>query len=232
MSSPEEEKLKSSRPSSHQYPLSVLALPKPTLLLLLALLTDRRALRPPSLLRPRLLPLLDVPPTRTATALAQCDQPSQDRARGGDPHESEHLGADAALDVELLDGGDGVLHDYEEDGGDDCGDGGEEGGQEGQDGDEERQPARVDCEEDHGDHEEGEAGAGEEEAEHPVGDDFDEVQDVGYVGGEGDWDGVLVVVHGVGVRKVLDLLLAPASSWLWMMSTGLNHHNVVGLEQN
>ena len=78
-----------------------------------------------------------------------------------------------ALDVELLDGGDGVLHDDEEHGRDDGRDGGEEGGQEGQDGDEQGQPARVDREQDHGDHDEGEAGAGEEEAEHPVGDDFD-----------------------------------------------------------
>ena len=78
-----------------------------------------------------------------------------------------------AFDVELLDGGDGVLHDDEEYGRDDGRDGGEEGGQEGQDGDEQGQPARVDREQDHGDHDEGEAGAGEEEAEHPVGDDFD-----------------------------------------------------------
>jgi hypothetical protein len=166
---------------ARRLPTSVLPLPKPTLLL--ALLIDRRAFRSPSLLRPRLLPLLNIPPTRAATALAQSNQPSQDRRRSGDPHESEHLLSDAAFDVELLDGRDGVLHDNEEDGSDDGGDGGEEGGQEGQDGDEEGQPAGVDCEEDHGDHDEGEAGAGEEEAEHPVGDYFDEVQDVCHVEG-------------------------------------------------
>ena len=159
-------------PLSYQDPLSVLPLPKPPLLLL-ALLTNRRALRPPSLLRPRLLPPLNVPPTRAATALAQRNQPSQDSARSSDPHESEHLRSDVALNVELLDGGDGVLHDDEEHGRDDGRNGGEEGGQEGQDGDEQGQPARVDREQDHGDHDEGEAGAGEEEAEHPVGDDFD-----------------------------------------------------------
>jgi hypothetical protein len=175
--------LELSKPS-HQHPTSILPLPKPTLLL--ALLIDRRAFRPPSLLRPRLLPLLNIPPTRAATALAQSNQPSQDSTRGGDPHESKHLSSNTAFDVQLLDGGDGVLHDDEEDCCDDRGDGGEERGQEGEDGDEEGQPAGVDCEEDHGDHEEGQAGAGEEEAEHPVGDDFDEVQDVGHVGGEGN----------------------------------------------
>ena len=166
-------------------PASILPLPKPTPLPL-TLLANRCTSSPPSLLRTSLLPLLDVSPTRAATALAQSDQPSQDSSRGGDPHESEHLGSDVALDVELLDGRDGVLHDDEEDCCDDCRDGGEEGGQEGEDGDEESRPAGVDCEEDEGDHDEGEAGAGEEEAEHPVGDCFDEVENVGYVGGEGN----------------------------------------------
>lgn len=98
------------------------------------------------------------------------------------------------FDIELLDGGDGVLHDDEEDCRDDRGDRGEERGQEGEDGDEEGRPAGVDCEEDHGDHDEGEAGAGEEEAEHPVRHDFDQVEDVGHVGGEGNWRAEVLVL--------------------------------------
>jgi hypothetical protein len=164
---------------------------KPSLLLL-ALLINRgrsRSLRSPSLLRSRLLPLLDIPPRRTATALAQRNQESQDRSRSRDPHERKHLRADASLNIELFDGGDGILHDDEEDCGDDGGDGGEEGGEEGEDGNEQADPAGVDCEELDGDHDEGEAGTGEEEGEHPVGHESDEVEDFGHVGGEGDWEG-------------------------------------------
>jgi hypothetical protein len=150
---------------------SLLVLAKPALLLLLGLLiveSPRSALSPPSLLRPSLLALLDVPPRRAAAALAQRNKESQDRRCSRYPHEREHLRADCAFDVELLDGRDGVLHDDEEHGCDHRGYCCEERGEEGEDRDEQADPARVDCDQLHWDHDEGEAGAGEEEGEHPV----------------------------------------------------------------
>lgn len=78
------------------------------------------------------------------------------------------------------------MHDDEHDGCDDGCNGGEEGGEEGEDRDQQADPARVDCDQLHGHHDEGKDGASEEEGEHPVGDGVDEVENVVYVGWEGD----------------------------------------------
>lgn len=163
-------------------------LPSEPTLLLLSLLVEGagRAIRAPCLLRASLLALLDVPPTGAAAALAQGDQECKDRCHRCYPHEHEHLRADLSFDVQLLDGCDGSLHDDEHHCCDDRGHRGEEGGQEGEDCDEKADPAGVDCDELHRDHDCGKAGAGEEEGEHPVGDEADQVEDLGHVGREGN----------------------------------------------
>lgn len=168
------------------YQSLVLLPPEPALLSALLVERTRRALRAPSLLRSCLLALLDVPPARAAAALSQSNQERENGSDSCYPHEREHLRADLSSDVQLLDGGDGVLHDDEHHCCDDRGHGGKKGSQECEDGDQEADPAGVDGDELHRDHDEGEAGAGQEEGEHPVGDEADEVKDVGYVGGEGD----------------------------------------------
>jgi hypothetical protein len=152
---------------------SVLLPSKPALLLALLIERTRCALRAPSLLRPSLLSPLNIPPTRAATALSQRNQESQNRSHSRYPHKRKHLRTNAPLNIQLLDGGDGVLHDDEHYCGDDGGHGGEQRGEESKDRDEKADPPGVDCDELHGDHDEGEAGAGEEEGEHPVGDEAD-----------------------------------------------------------
>jgi hypothetical protein len=116
---------------------SVLLPSEPTLLLL-ALLVEGTgcAIRAPSLLRSGLLALLYIPSARTAAALTQSDKESEDRGCSCYPHERKHLRANFALDVQLLNGGNGSLHDDEKHCCDDRGDSGEKGGQECEDGDE------------------------------------------------------------------------------------------------
>ena len=152
---------------------SVLLPSKPALLPALLIERPRRTLRTPSLLRPSLLSPLNIPPTRTAAALSERNQESQNRSHSRYPHKRKHLRTNAPLNIQLLDGGDGVLHDDEHHGCDDRGHGGEQRGEESEDRDEQADPAGVDCDQLHGDHDEGEAGAGEEEGEHPVGDEAD-----------------------------------------------------------
>lgn len=163
--------------------------PKPPLLRppLLIKIHSLCSLTSPSSFTPPLLAPPNIPPTSTATTLSQRNQPSQNRTARRNPHESKHLRANLPLDIQLLDGRDGVLHDDEHCCCEDCCDGGEEGGQEGEDCYGEVGPARIDCEEHEWDHDCAEAGAREEEAEHPVGDEADDVEDFGNFGGEGDW---------------------------------------------
>ena len=86
----------------------------------------------------------------------------------------------------MLDGGDSVLHDDEQHCCNDRGHGGEKGGQEGEDSDEQADPAGVDCDELHRNHDCGEAGASQEEGEHPVGHNANQVEDVSHIGREGN----------------------------------------------
>ena len=159
---------------------------EPALLPALLVERPRRAIRAPCLLRSGLLALLDIPSARAAAALSQCDQECKDGSDSCYPHECEHLRADLSSNVQLLDRGDGILHDDEHHCRDDRSHGGEEGGQEGEDGDQKTDPAGVDCDELHRDHDEGETGASQEEGEHPVGDKADQVENVVYIGREGN----------------------------------------------
>ena len=129
----------------------------------------------PGLLAPTLLALFNVPPAGAAAAQAQLDEPRNDGRRGGGPHHGEHGHADIGANVDRGVCLKHVAHDDEEDGGDDGGDGDAEGGEEGEDHDKQREPAAVDGRQLYGDHDGGEAGRGEEEAEHEVGDGPDAV---------------------------------------------------------
>lgn len=146
----------------------------------------RRPIHLIRLLAPPLLPHLDIPSTRAATAQSQLHQPCEDRKSAGNPHEGEHSDADLGGDVDFCHAADGVAEDDEHDGCDDGGGGDEEGVEEGEDGDGEAEPASVEGEGHQEDEDEGEDGSREEEAEHPLRGELDEVEDVVDVGGEVD----------------------------------------------
>lgn len=147
------------------------------------LLTDTRRLRIPSLLAPSLLASAHVPTTGAAAAHAHLDQPCQDRSGSSDPHEREHLNANIGFDVELGRRRNSFLHDDEHDRGDDGGDGCAEGAEEGENGDGKRGPAGEDGKWDDEHEDEVQRRGGQEEAEHPVGDNANEGQDFVDLGG-------------------------------------------------
>lgn len=150
------------------------------------LLAHTRRLRIPSLLAPPLLALLDIPPASAATTLAELDDPRQNRRTSRNPHESEHLRSNARADVDLSHRRDRVLHDNEQDRRNDRADCDEQGSEEGEDHDHEGDPTAEHGGEDQEHHEEVDTGAREEEAEHPVRDDLDQIEDVVNVGWQSD----------------------------------------------
>lgn len=136
----------------------------------------------PGLLASGLLSFLDVPSAGAAAAKTGLDQPGKNRSACRNPHEREHLAAQACTNVELVDRCECVLHDDEHHSCDDGGDGDEQGGQEGEDASEQRKPAGEDGERVQNHHNEGQAGTCEEEAKHPVRNGFDQTEDIGKVG--------------------------------------------------
>lgn len=113
-------------------------------------------------------------------------EPPEDAERAADPHERKHGRAQAGADVQPGLRRDHVPEDDEHDGGNDGRGGGEQRGDEGPDDEGQLPPARV---ERHGREEDGDgihAGAEQEEAEHAVARDLDEVQDAVDVGWQGD----------------------------------------------
>jgi len=145
------------------------------------LLADAGCFGLPGLLASSLLSLLDVSSAGTAAAQTSLDQPGKNRGACCNPHEDEHLDAEFCANVELLDRGEGVLHDDEHDSCDDGSDGGEQRGQEGEDTSEQGEPAREDGQRVQEDHDKGQAGTCEEETKHPVRDNSDKAEDIGKI---------------------------------------------------
>ena len=142
------------------------------------LLVDTGCLCLPGLLASSLLSLLDVSSAGTATAQTGLDQPGKNRSGCCNPHECEHCGTQFTADVELLDRGEGPLHDDEHDSCDDGGDGNKKCSQEGEDASEKGEPAREDGQRVQDHHDKGQAGTREEETKHPVRDNSDKTKDV------------------------------------------------------
>lgn len=86
----------------------------------------------------------------------------------GDPHKGEHASAEVGAEVELGLGREGVPGDDAHSGAEDAGDGDEDGVEKGEDGEGQRPPARAHGDGRHEEHDEGEADAREEEAEHDL----------------------------------------------------------------
>lgn len=114
-------------------------------------------------------------------------QESKVRRQGGDPHESKHLGADIALDVELILRREGNLGGHADDGGDDCGHGEDDAGHAADEGGEEAEPASSEDERRGEQEDEVEDDAGHEEGVHDLGSDAEEGEDGDDFGGEGDF---------------------------------------------
>jgi hypothetical protein len=147
------------------WPLRLLApLPEALLFRFRCLRTRRHTLI--RLLTPPLAPRLHISATRTATTQPRLHQPRENRKRRRDPHEHKQRYADFRANVDFADARDGVAEDDEHDGCDDGCDGDDECVEEGENGGEQGEPAREDGEGHEEDEDGGEAGAGEEEAEH------------------------------------------------------------------
>jgi hypothetical protein len=121
------------------------------------------------LLAPPLLPFLDIPPTRAATAHAHLNQPNKDGARASRPHESEQRFANFCANVDLGNRANNIPEDDEHNGSHDRGDGDKQSVEESENGNGQREPACIERKRHDEDEDKGEAGAREEEAEHPVG---------------------------------------------------------------
>ncbi|EAQ92387.1 hypothetical protein CHGG_00622 [Chaetomium globosum CBS 148.51] len=104
----------------------------------------------------------------------------------GQPHEDKHADADLGVDVELLLGLGGVLEGDADDGADGAGGQDEHHLEEGGDGQRQTPPARGHGQRREEDHQEGEHGGGEEEAEHDLGGEAQDVEDGDDLRGEGD----------------------------------------------
>lgn len=130
----------------------------------------------PSLFIPPLPPRPHIPSTSTTTTKTKLHNPSHDTSGRSNPHKRKHFNPDIGRDIEFGDGCEHIAEDDEEDGGDYGGDGGEECGEEGEEHDAEGPPAGEDGDGLEGDHKGYETGAGEEEAEHPFRDGFDEAE--------------------------------------------------------
>jgi hypothetical protein len=169
-------------PKSRQPPLGLLGLN------LLLLHTLRMLV---SLLTPPLPPRPHIPPRSTATAHTHMHQPRNNGRASRNPHEDEHLNPDTRSNVQLRGGGNCHLEDDEHDGRDDGSGGGDECSQKGEDGDGKVAPAGVDCQRHDENHEKVHAGSREEEAEHDVGDDADQVEDCVDFVGERDCGGTV-----------------------------------------
>lgn len=136
------------------------------------------------LLTAPLPPCLDIPPARTATAQTHLHQPSKNGEPASDPHEHKERDSNRGTNIQLLDASDGIAEDDEHDGCDDGCSRNDEGVEECDDGDGEGEPAREDGNGHQEDEDEGEAGAGEEEAEHPLRDVLDKVEDIINISGK------------------------------------------------
>lgn len=169
------------------------SLPKPLLPPTIYLWTSNRMHVPRGtiirLLTAPLATRLHIPTTRTAAQQPHLYQPREDSKRRGDPHEDEQRDANLRTNVQLRHPSNSVAEDDEHDGRDDGAAGCEERGDEDEDRYREIAPAGVDGEGYEGDQDGVEAGGGEEEAEHYVGDDADEVEDGVDLVWEGDWRG-------------------------------------------
>lgn len=179
------------------------------LLLLLPHPTKRTPTIDPSLLTPHLLPPPNIPPTRTTTTHTHLNSPSKNTRRTRNPHKHKHLRSNIRSNIQFRRSRNHIAHNNKHYGRDHGCHGCEERGEKGYECEWEREPAREDAEGEEENYEEVEADAGEEEAEHPVGDGFDEVEDGVDVGGESDWVrmvslacvGTLCLVSFLGKRK-------------------------------
>lgn len=156
------------------------------LLLLLPHPTKRTPTIHPSLLTPHLLPPPNIPPTSTTTTHTHLNSPSKNTRGTRNPHKHKHLRSNIRSNIQFRRSRNHIAHNNKHYGRDHGCYGCEERGEKGDQREWEREPAREDAEGEEENYEEVEADAGEEEAEHPVGDGFDEVEDGVDVGGESD----------------------------------------------
>lgn len=141
------------------------------------------------LLTSSLLSLLYISPAGTATAKSSLHQPGKDGKRTSHPHERKQSLAYFGANVQFCHRTNSITEDDEHDGCDDGRGSDQEGIEKGEDGDGEGEPAREDGQRHEEDEDEGKAGAGEEEAEHPLRGEFDKVEDIINIGRKVDLNG-------------------------------------------
>lgn len=105
---------------------------------------------------------------------------------GGNPHKGKHVDTNVSFDVELVLGGQGDLGGNGDDGGNDGGDCDEDGADDANEGECQREPACADDEGTRKDEDKVEHGAGHEEAIHDLGADFQQVENGGDLGRQGN----------------------------------------------
>lgn len=115
-----------------------------------------------------LLACLEISPTCAAAAHAHLDNPGKHRADSSNPHEGEHLFPNVGLDVEFVNAGKRHLQNHKDGGAENGCDGHEDRIQKGEEPDNEGYPSTVDRKDRDKDEDEGEAGACEEQSEHPL----------------------------------------------------------------